>query len=95
MQIVITTYLVLLTSPVAAEEQQRVYQTDAYGRIQHNRPSYSVGKDGRVVPTDAYGNKRYDMPQYKVEGDKVYETDAYGRVQQQKFEIKNEKGRSK
>jgi hypothetical protein len=43
MRIVITTCLVLLTSSVQAEEQQRVYQTDAYGRIRYNKPSYSVG----------------------------------------------------
>ncbi len=57
----------MLTSPVAAEEQQRVHQTGAYGRVQHNKPSYAVGKDGRIVQTDGYGNKRYDKPQYKVE----------------------------
>jgi hypothetical protein len=34
-------------------------------------------------------------PQYQVKDGKVYDTDAYGRVQQQKFEIKNEKSRSK
>jgi len=53
MRIVITTCLVLLTSSVQAEEQQRVYQTDAYGRIQHNKPSYSVGEDGRIVEVQA------------------------------------------
>ncbi len=54
MKIVIATCLVLLASSVAAEEQQRVYQTDAYGRIQSSKPSYSVGKDGRVVEVDPY-----------------------------------------
>jgi hypothetical protein len=42
-----------------------------------------------------HGNRRHDKPQYKVEGETVYETDAYGRVKQQKFDIKNEKSRSK
>jgi hypothetical protein len=36
-----------------------VYQTDAYGRIQHNKPSYSVGKDARIVEVDPYGNKQH------------------------------------
>jgi hypothetical protein len=75
-------------------EGGKVYETDAYGRIRHDKPYYAVGKDGRVVPTDAYGHKRYDRPRYRVEGDKVYETDAYGR-KQQKVEIKNEQRRSK
>jgi len=46
------------------------------------------------VQVDAFSNKRYDKPQYKVEGTKVFQTDAYGR-EWQKFEIKNEKSRSK
>jgi hypothetical protein len=56
MKIVITTCLVLLTSSVQAEEQHRVYQTDAYGRIQHNKPSYSVGEDGRIVEVQLSGS---------------------------------------
>ena len=61
-----TRRLVLLTASVSTEEL-RVYQTDAYGRVQHNKPSYAVRKDGRVVQTDGYGNRRYDKAQYKVE----------------------------
>ena len=49
----------LLASPLAAEEQQRVFQTDAYGRIRYNQPSYSVGEDGRIVEVDPYGNKQH------------------------------------
>ena len=45
--------LAFLTLSATAEEQQRVYQTDAYGRIQHNKPSYSVGEDGRIVEVQA------------------------------------------
>jgi hypothetical protein len=67
--------------------KDRVYET-SYGRIQHHKPSWIVGKDGRVVQTDGYGNKRYDKPQYQVKDGKVYETDAYGNVRQQKFQIK-------
>ena len=66
MKIVITTCLVPLTSPVAAEEQQRVYQTDAYGRVQHNKPSYSVGEDGRIVEVDPYGNRQHHKQQYVI-----------------------------
>ena len=72
-----------------------MYETNSYGQIQHNKPSWIVEKDGRVVQTESYGSKRYDRPQYKVEGGKVYETDAYGRVQQQKFIIKDEQRRLK
>ena len=66
-----------------ADEQQRVYQTDAYGRIQHSKPSYSVGEDGRIVEVDPYGNKQHDKPQYVIRKDRVYET-AYGRIQYHK-----------
>jgi hypothetical protein len=38
--------LALLTLSATAEDLQRVYQTDAYGRIRHDKPSYSVGKTG-------------------------------------------------
>jgi hypothetical protein len=34
--------LALLTLSATAEEQQRVYQTGAYGRIRYNQPSYSA-----------------------------------------------------
>ena len=47
------------------------------------------------MQTDAYGNKQYGKTQYQVKDGKVYETDAYGRVKRQKFEIKDEQGRSK
>jgi hypothetical protein len=66
----------LLASSLAAEEQQRVYQTDAYGRIQYNKPSYSVAKYGRIVEVDPYGNKHYHKQQYVIRNDRVYESDA-------------------
>ena len=66
--------LALLTLSATAGEQQRVYQTDAYGRIQHYKPSYSVGEDGRIVEVDGYGNRRHDKPQYVIRKDRVYET---------------------
>ena len=66
-----------------------MYQTDAYGRIQHNKPSYSIGEDGRIMEVDGYGNKQHDKPQYVIRKDRVYETDAYGRVKQ--FSIKKPK----
>ena len=43
-----------------------MYQKDAYGRIQRDKPSYSVGEDGRIVQVDPYGNRRHDKPQYVV-----------------------------
>jgi hypothetical protein len=50
--------LALLTLSATAEELQRVYQPDAYGRIRHDKPSYSVGEDGRIVEVGPYGNKQ-------------------------------------
>ena len=71
------------------------YRSNPVGATLLTGAPRAFGKDGLVVPTDAYGNKRYDKLQFKVEGTKVYQTDLYGRVGQQKFEIKNEKSRSK
>jgi hypothetical protein len=64
----------------ASEEELRVHQTDAYGRVRHDKPSYSVGSDGRIVEVDQYGNKQYHKRQFIIRKDRVYETNSYGRI---------------
>jgi hypothetical protein len=62
-----------------AEDQQRVYQTDTHGRTQHNKPSYSVGEDGRIVEVDPSGNKQYHRQQYLLKDGRVYAPTSPGK----------------
>ena len=57
-----------------------MYQTDAYGRIQHNKPSYSVEENGRIVEVDPYGNKQHYEQQYIIRKVRVYETNSCDRT---------------
>ena len=58
----------------------RIYQTDAYGRIRVDQPSWQVLADGRIVEVDAYGHPQYHRPGYLVKDGRIYATDAYGRI---------------
>lgn len=62
---------ILLVATASAEEK-RIYQTDQYGNVLYNKPSYIVRQDGRVVVADPYGNKQYHKQQYQIRGNKVY-----------------------
>ena len=73
----------LISFTVQAQEQ-RIYQTDSLGNIQHHKPSYTVRKDGRIIQTDPYGNKQYHKQQYQIKGDKIYQTDSVGNIQYHK-----------
>ena len=62
----------------------KIYQTDAYGNVQHHKPSLVVKSDGRIQPVDAYGNVQSHKPGFQVQGNRVYQTDPYGNVQSHK-----------
>ena len=66
----------------------RVYHADFTGRIQHDKPSWTVRDDGRVVENDAFGNAQYHKQQYVVKDGKVYSADATGRAKQPAYEIR-------
>lgn len=79
--------LMLLAAFPAVAGELRVYQTDAYGNIQYNKPSYTVTTDGRVIQTDAYGNKLYGKQQYQIKEDKVVPVSALGYRQYSKPQL--------
>ncbi len=70
----------LLAFSVHAEDK-RIYQTDSFGNIQYNKPSYTIQKDGRIIQTDPIGNKQYDKQQFQIKGDKTYPVDSLGNIQ--------------
>jgi hypothetical protein len=72
--------LCLLLSEATLAKEKRIYQTDPYGNIQYNKPSYEVRKDGRVIENDPYGNKQYHKPQYQIKGNEIYQMDGYGNI---------------
>jgi hypothetical protein len=65
----------------AHAEEKRIYQTDSLGKIQYNKPSYTLQKDGRIIETDTVGNKQYDKQQYQIKGGKTYTVDSLGNIQ--------------
>ena len=79
----ITAVSILLVGTSSAAEK-RIYQTDSYGNVQYNKPSYTVRQDGRVIETDPYGNKQYHKQQYQIKDGKVYQTDSVGNIQYHK-----------
>ena len=66
----------------------RVYHANSAGQVRRDKPSWTVGKDGRVIPNDAYGNPQYHKPQCAIKDGKVYATDATGRMKRPEYEIK-------
>lgn len=79
----ITLVTTLLTISLAHAEQ-RIYQTDRYGNIEYNKPSYTVKDNGRVIEADKYGNQLYNRDGYQIKGDRIYQTDKYGNIQYHK-----------
>jgi hypothetical protein len=73
----------LLTISLAHAEQ-RIYQTDRYGNIEYNKPSYTVQDNGRIVETDKFGNKQYHKDQQQIQGNRIYQTDKFGNIQYHK-----------
>jgi hypothetical protein len=61
-----------------------IYQTDKYGRIRHDQPSWVVKENGRIVEVSPYGHEQSQKQQYKIEGDRVYHADFAGRIQYSK-----------
>jgi hypothetical protein len=48
--------VLIFTSKASLAKEQRIYQTDKYGNIQYNKPSYTVKESGRIVEVDKFGN---------------------------------------
>ena len=69
-------------------KDNRVYHADAAGNIKHNKPSWTVGKDGRVMQNDVLGNPQYHKPQYIIEDAKVYAAGVTGQAKRPAFAIK-------
>lgn len=80
--ILLVASLSLTLSAHAAE--QRIYQTDSLGNVQHHKPSYTVEPNGRIVETDSVGNKLYHKQQYQMKDGKVYQSDSVGNIQYHK-----------
>jgi len=59
----------------APEKGTRIYQTDSYGRVQHNQPSWVVKDGGRLVEVSPYGREQPQQQQYVIEGNRVYHAD--------------------
>jgi acyl CoA:acetate/3-ketoacid CoA transferase alpha subunit len=74
----------MMSAVTSHAAEQRIYQTDKYGNIQYQKPSYALQKDGRVVELDKFGNKQYQKSQYQIRGDRVHQTDKYGNIQYNK-----------
>lgn len=70
--------------PALPEKGTRIYQTDAYGRVRYNQPSWVVKENGRMVEVSPYGSEQSHKQQYKIEWDRVYHADYAGRVQYNK-----------
>ena len=69
---------------VAPPVGTRIYQTDAYGRVQHNQPSWVVKEGGRLVEVSPYGSEQSHKQQYVIKGNQVHQADFAGRVQHNK-----------
>jgi hypothetical protein len=87
---VLSTVLFLSLATTAAAEN-RIYQTDKYGNIEYNKPSYTVQENGRIVETDKFGNKQYHKDQQQIQGNKIYQTDKFGNIQYHKPSLTTEK----
>jgi len=83
-------FMLITVSEVADAKEQRIYQTDRFGNIQYNKPSYTIQENGRIVETDRFGNKQYQNGTYQIKGDKIQAVDRFGNVQPNKpgFSIK-------
>ena len=91
--IMIKTTIALLMSAAStgiATAETKVYQTDKYGNIQYNLPSYTVQDNGRIVENDKFGNKQYHKGGWQIQGDKIKPVDKFGNPQPNKpgFTIK-------
>jgi hypothetical protein len=62
----------------------RVYEMDAHGNAQYNKPLLTIRADGRVIQTDAHGNKLYHKQQYAIKDRRIVPVDTYGNRQYNK-----------
>ena len=70
--------LLSLMSSSATANEQIIYQSDSYGNLLHNKPSWVVQHNGQIVERDPYGNTQHQKPQYLIKNNNIYQTDGYG-----------------
>ena len=70
--------LLCLMSSSATANEQIIYQSDSYGNLLHNNPSWVVQHNGQIVERDPYGNTQHQKPQYLIKNNNIYQTDGYG-----------------
>ena len=91
------TWVALLGSFVFVAEagdssgEKEVRPTDAYRRIQHDKPSLVFKENGRIIQQDALGRLQPHKQQYVVKGGAVYHADYAGRIQHDKPSFKVQK----
>ena len=92
MKCMVTILLCLTALPVAAVEPTtppatkgtKIYQTDAYGRIRYDKPSWVVKEDGRLIEVSPYGREESHKQQYVIKDNRVHHADGTGQVQHNK-----------
>lgn len=86
-------FMILIFSLIgsAFASEQKIYETDSYGRIQYHKPSFTIFSDGRIIETDTVGNKQHHKQQYLIKGNRVYPTDSIGNIQHYKPSLQLEK----
>ena len=92
MRYVASAFLSLTALIAAAEEPttppatkgSKIYQTDAYGRIRYDKPSWVVKEDGRLIEVSPYGREESHKQQYVIKDNRVQHADGTGQVQHNK-----------
>ena len=92
MRYVASAFLSLTALIAAAEEPttppatkgSKIYQTDAYGRIRYDKPSWVVKEDGRLIEVSPYGREESHKQQYVIKDNRVHHADGTGQVQHDK-----------
>ena len=69
--------LLCLMESSAIANEQIIYQSDSYGNLLHNKPSWVVQHNGQIVERDPYGNTQHQKPQYLIKNNNIYQTDGY------------------
>jgi hypothetical protein len=73
-----TMALLCLVASSANANEQTIYQSDSYGNLLHNKPSWVVQPNGQIVERDPYGNTQHQKPQYLIKNNNIYHSDGYG-----------------
>jgi len=92
MRYVASVFLSLMALIAAAEEPTtppatkgtKIYQTDAYGHIRYDKPSWVVKDNGRMIEVSPYGREESHKQQYVIKDNRVYHADAVGNIKHNK-----------